>query len=637
MKWQRQEFVGRRAELDALRRQSGKPALLVVRGREGSGKTALLGRLRTEANADVVLLDAAGPAWDEFRGRALLNAVREGFEDFGGGPRVAESIAAVSRLCVPESYATPGRRHRLLGAMGVLLSRIRTRLVILIDDADDVSVAALAPMHRAGHTVVAACGGGARELCSLADRVIDLEPLTDDEVGRLLWQVAGTPVDDAVPHALRKNLGPLYGNPGALVSTVESLVEQRRLAKVHGVLALRAPDAPIALAAGHRLLGEIDEIGRVLVRLAARGSGLRLDRIPALARQTGRTVHDFGRTADRLVHAGVLVHEDGRLRCRVRAIAAAVAEPEDQPEPAERPDLVAYRRVCRGYADGDWAGALSAARELELASDVDRCMLDTSRLLAAEICGWRGENRQASAWLDAAGEDTPRPGLRGWVATGLRDNDSDDALGYGWTWYTTHTARLEEPGAARLLIRLASIAVDTGESCRARTILREVQDRYGPESVTGLLVRGIVERDDQYVRAAGWGIRHQGTRFEFVFACQRLALLSDEPRPWLDEAYELACSIGAARLIGITKQTMAGRGVTVPARRVRQSDASDVDDRVVELVRLGKTNRQIALELGVSVKTVEKRLTRLFAKAGCRTRHGLAMSGLDGRQELIGA
>jgi DNA-binding CsgD family transcriptional regulator len=41
--------------------------------------------------------------------------------------------------------------------------------------------------------------------------------------------------------------------------------------------------------------------------------------------------------------------------------------------------------------------------------------------------------------------------------------------------------------------------------------------------------------------------------------------------------------------------------------------------------------------LRVSAKTVEKHLTRLFAKAGCRTRHALAMSGLGARQELVGA
>jgi DNA-binding CsgD family transcriptional regulator len=593
--------------------------------------------------------------------------------------------------------------------------------------------------------------------------------LTEDEIGRLLWQVAAAPVDDAVPRALRENLGSLYGNPGTLVSTVDSLVRQGRLGKVHGVLAMRAPRAPIALPAGHRLLGELDELGRVLVRLAATEPGLRVDQVPALASEAGgvATGHDYGHAVDRLVRAGVLVHEaNGRLRCRARAIAAAVAAPAPPPardgwsrsmslrqlisagdyerlaafvaaevtgdvsaDAAERDELAAaaalaathtghavpepvraalagpalavadhwfagadidvediaeslgrvevtvrgvagysdprdlvpvlrsvlgplyrppaegpvaaYHRVSRGYADGDWVDALSAARELELMRGTagDVAMVDAARLLAAEICGWRGEDRQATMWLAAVGEDTPFPGLRGWVATGLRDHDSGsgDAFAHGWAWYTTHTARLEEPGRARLLVRLASIAADADDRCGARAVLREAQARYGSGAETGLLVRGLVEGDGTCVLAAERVIRERGTRFELLFACQRLARLSGEPRPWLFEAYELARSIGAVKLVSATRRTMAGCGVAVPVRRARSAEMSDVERRIVELIRLGRTNRQIALALRVSAKTVEKHLTRLFAKAGCRTRHGLAMSGFGGHQERVGA
>lgn len=795
MKWQRQELVGRRAELDALRRHGEEPALLVVRGPSGSGKTALLRRFRAESR-DVVLELAGGPAWDEFRAGALLAAVRADFEALGG-PRVAEAIEAVSRLCVPESYATPWRRHRLLGALGTLLTRLRSRLVIVVDDADEMPVSALAPMHRAGHTVVAACGPEAsRELCSLADQILDLAPLTDEEIGRLLWQVAAAPVDEAVPRALREHLGPLYGNAGTLVSTVEDLWDRGCLGRVHGVLALRSPRAPIALPAGHRLLREVDALGRVLVLLAAGEAELRVDQLPLLAEATGRTAHEYGHTADRLVRAGVLTHEaSGRLRCRCRALGAAVAadtemsvrqeiaallgadsasgsgsvsefiaaadyerllgfvaeragDAADRTElaaaaaiasihlgravpapvraalglrppvtilpdgtdssrgsrgggdavaladrwlagapvgveevaecfgrfrlrsavpsidghagesiedahalrdlvpvlrsvlgplyrpPADGP-VAAYHRVCRGYAVGDWTDALSAARELTFMSEVDTPAV--AWLLAAEICGWRGEDRQAAAWLAAVGENTEFPALRGWVTTGLRDHAGDGAFEHGWAWYTTHAARLEEPGAARLLTRLASIAVDSGDRYRARVVLRATHARYGPASETGLLVRGIVEADGASMRAAERVIRKRGTRFELAFACQRVARVSGEPHEWLSEAYELARSIGAAKLVSTTRQTMAGCGVAVPTRRARHTDVSDVERQIIELIRSGKTNRQIALALRVSEKTVEKYLTRLFAKAGCRTRHGLAMSGLGAQQELVGA
>ena len=46
--------------------------------------------------------------------------------------------------------------------------------------------------------------------------------------------------------------------------------------------------------------------------------------------------------------------------------------------------------------------------------------------------------------------------------------------------------------------------------------------------------------------------------------------------------------------------------------------------RVADLVRAGKTNREIAAELFITVHTVEKALTRAYAKLGVRSRTELA-------------
>ena len=112
--------------------------------------------------------------------------------------------------------------------------------------------------------------------------------------------------------------------------------------------------------------------------------------------------------------------------------------------------------------------------------------------------------------------------------------------------------------------------------------------------------------------------------------------IAGEPRPWLEEAYQLASDIGATRLTARTRYSMKRCGVT-PLRRDRRAEVSGLDLQIIELIRQGKTNRQIAVALRMSAKTVEKHLTRLFAKAGCRTRHGLATSDLGGKLESIGA
>ncbi|MGW4133690.1 response regulator transcription factor, partial [Amycolatopsis japonica] len=64
---------------------------------------------------------------------------------------------------------------------------------------------------------------------------------------------------------------------------------------------------------------------------------------------------------------------------------------------------------------------------------------------------------------------------------------------------------------------------------------------------------------------------------------------------------------------------------------------TETETGILELVRTGRTNRQIARAVRLSEKTVEKHLTRLFAKAGCRTRYGLATSNLGRRTDAIGA
>lgn len=57
---------------------------------------------------------------------------------------------------------------------------------------------------------------------------------------------------------------------------------------------------------------------------------------------------------------------------------------------------------------------------------------------------------------------------------------------------------------------------------------------------------------------------------------------------------------------------VATRGVTAMERRV------------AKLVALGRRNDEVAAELGVSAKTVEAHLTRIYRKLGLRSRTELA-------------
>ncbi|MCA1227051.1 response regulator transcription factor [Saccharopolyspora sp. 6M] len=76
---------------------------------------------------------------------------------------------------------------------------------------------------------------------------------------------------------------------------------------------------------------------------------------------------------------------------------------------------------------------------------------------------------------------------------------------------------------------------------------------------------------------------------------------------------------------------MRRRGIAPPRTRSKQQLISSTESRIVRLVSDGYTNRQIAMAIQVSEKTVESRLTRLFARTGCRSRVELATASLEGR------
>jgi DNA-binding CsgD family transcriptional regulator len=880
---QRTEFVGRREELDALRWDRGEPALKVVRGAAGRGKSAVLKQFCTDMRASgILVLEVSGtaghPAWDLFGIQVILGAVRDQFERIDSDPRLAASISALSRLCVPDGYTSAWGRFCLLHALHTLFTRIGANgpVVLMVDDADRLPqpVHTLSAVHRAGHLIVASCTGtplgDPTELDELADQTVDLGPLPAEDVDSLLRLIARVPVDDALRAALKENLGPLYGNPGTLVSTVADLRARGRLVAVHGHLCLRDPAEPIVLARGQHHLAEVDALGdlaRDLVVLAAAPDGFTIDEIPVLAATSGRSPAEYGRVADELVLAGVLDHDSaGRLRCHSRALGNAVtrqagedevrhlhrsiaeqalrpgartspelaghvaaagasmaprpglaelltgvagtildphrhaahlyaawwhSEPglprtrlgsqlvrllvrsaryarlaefvaevagDDRPgatlSPGERAELAmaaslaaihcgrpvsgpvlaaltgdgatpaplgfcdrwfaglpmkldeivscfapvwlrhesfpptmagrirrrrhedvslkmavavrdlvpafesvlgsdyrvpvdgpvaAYHRVCQGYATGQWGDALSAARELRLTNaDVESgCR---ASLLAAEMCGWRGEDRLAAEWLAEVPTRGAFPVLRGWAAIALSYHDGDlaGALELGWEAYRLGGPEGAAPGSSRLLRRLSAIAMEAGRPYWARCVLAEAEARHDrldtAESLeTALYVRGVVQVEAASAQVSERISRVRGNRVELALACQAAGNTSNRPHPWMQEAYEIARDVGASRLISRTKRSLEACGGAVPVARVRHDDLSAAELRIIALIRNGKTNRQIALEVQMSEKTVEKHLTRLFAKAGCRTRHGLATSGLGGRLEQVGA
>jgi DNA-binding CsgD family transcriptional regulator len=125
-------------------------------------------------------------------------------------------------------------------------------------------------------------------------------------------------------------------------------------------------------------------------------------------------------------------------------------------------------------------------------------------------------------------------------------------------------------------------------------MLDEAIDMHGGasqpfETARTLLLRGIVERRSKQKRAA---------------------------RTFLEAALETFEELGTPLWSARAQAELARAGGTYGTT----ATLTPTEERVVHLVAEGKTNREVAGEMFISVKTVEANLTRIFHKLGIRSR-----------------
>ncbi|QKV74015.1 LuxR family transcriptional regulator [Amycolatopsis sp. Hca4] len=402
--------MGRRTELDAVLEAGGAGPVLVT-GPAGSGKTALLREARRVlADRGAPVLDvpvpAGGPAWDRFGFRAVLAAVREQYECFDADPRLPDALDEVSRLCTEDGYAGPWTRFCLLHAMSTLFTRLSAAapVTVVFDDVDRLAEPALAaaPAHRAGHSVLASA---AAPLGAAFPELVELGPLPPEDAANLLRRQGKAPVAPTAETAVRQALGPLWGNPGTVVSTVAGLRERGRWKTVEGLVRLSGPAVPITLPTTHpafAVLAPLGEVGRRIVLLASGPGGLPAHDLPHVADAGARA----GQAVDALVAAGLLEGDPaGNFRCRVPAFAAAVAEAAGSG--ARR--RVHRRLVASLLESGSRADTLArqlaaAGRAVPRRPEFAELLRDAANALSAES-PLRTCHLQAAWWHAATGAD----------------------------------------------------------------------------------------------------------------------------------------------------------------------------------------------------------------------------------------
>lgn len=210
--------------------------------------------------------------------------------------------------------------------------------------------------------------------------------------------------------------------------------------------------------------------------------------------------------------------------------------------------------------------------------------------------------------LRAAGVESMAEGINHWRATYAeslaavgRFADADaalDAVAAGLEDFTDASV------ATELARARAAVAVARGDTAEAHAAL-EVGLALDPR-LARPLPRARLEL------AAGALHRRQGQR---AVAAELLRAASDRLR-----------AIGASRWLDHCERELDACGLR-PVKRSSPTAAVELTPRerlIARLVMAGRTNRQVAEELFISVKTVEHHLSRLYSKLGVSTRAQMA-------------
>lgn len=354
---------------------------------------------------------------------------------------------------------------------------------------------------------------------------------------------------------------------------------------------------------------------------------------------------------------GLLSLWGGELADAVRDLAAVVAVR------AERGDrgtglsgaTARYALVDAWYRIGDWDQALALGEALssELV-DIDvRLASPMAHAVTAFVLVGRGRFAEAERHL-----------ADGAAALEASDNPS------GALWQEVAAARLagargDHERVVERLRPLAELTVDLplpegvqpwradlvealvavgcpDEAARELTVLdaRSVGDglhaRVGVERVRGLLA--AARGDHEVAReafAAGLAVDPEAAG---AFARARLELAAGghdrrqgrrrEAVALLGAARDRFDALGAAPWVDRACRELDACGLRPRARNGGPDAASALtpaEEMVASLVAAGRTNREVAAELVVSVKTVETHLGRVFAKLGVRSRTELAV------------
>ena len=312
---------------------------------------------------------------------------------------------------------------------------------------------------------------------------------------------------------------------------------------------------------------------------------------------------------------------------------------------------------------GDVVEAAKLLEEIEIWATFEEqgeAALAHSRLLAL-IGAVAGHPEQAKLWAGRVLDATDLRELSVWdrleatralgLAALLERDGGRAAEHLQSVWDHTVRHHIDDPGAFPVAADLVEALVESGNGPRAGDVTerlsrlaREQQHPWG--LVTAKRCSAVVAMGEGYQEAAGAGLVEAADEYG------RLGLHFDRARSllWLGRAQRRARKRSQARRLleaaeasftqmgcsGWADQAGAELGSVSGRRAADIDELTPSEQRAVDLLVRGLSNREIADQLSVSVYTVETHLLHAYAKLGVRSR-GQLVHRLGGRSQADGA
>ncbi|MDP9796102.1 DNA-binding CsgD family transcriptional regulator [Catenuloplanes nepalensis] len=300
--------------------------------------------------------------------------------------------------------------------------------------------------------------------------------------------------------------------------------------------------------------------------------------------------------------------------------------------------IAAYHRLHVRNVHGDLPGVVSAAREADMTAPLPPPLRHVARLWGAEALALQGRAEEARSWWLSVPDEAPFAALRWWVANGPAGEprtaaEAADRLRAAHVAYRRQREFGSALGVVHLLTRAAATAARFSLHAEAASWAEIAEaDATGDHrriSTSALeTVRAFAFGDEASAGRVAGAFRARGDRIALALTTLAVGRVAAEPRAWLLEAQATADAVGSPWLRSAVAAAMRERGVRRPRARAPQAAFSATEREIIELIRQGRTNRQIAAAVRMSEKTIENYLTRLFARTGCRSRVELAAIGL---------